>query len=77
MNHCTDPLSTSQLPSVMEPPPVRNLWVITGVNLNTEVSYFYRGTASGAGDKAKSRLILDPKADKYRCFVGLGSFELC
>jgi len=55
--YCAQP---TQTPKVLAPPPVRHLWVIYGINLNTEVSFFYKQTATD-----KTRLILDQSADRY------------
>lgn len=61
------------VPPVLQPPPVKNLWVtygrypeaqqpvfscLTGINLPTEVSYYYR--CAGEGE-----LVLDSTADRY------------
>uniref|UniRef100_A0A7S4K8A7 Phospholipid:diacylglycerol acyltransferase n=1 Tax=Paramoeba aestuarina TaxID=180227 RepID=A0A7S4K8A7_9EUKA len=50
--------------AVLSIPPVSNLWVIMGVNLPTEVSYYYKvEKKSTKGQDAK--LVLDSSADKY------------
>tara|TARA_R110002050_G_scaffold236758_1_gene372634 strand:+ start:1260 stop:1526 length:267 start_codon:yes stop_codon:yes gene_type:complete len=53
-----------ELPPVLAPPPVRNLWCIYGVNLDTEVSYYYKASARGE-KKGKLRLLLDTSADRH------------
>mmetsp|Transcript_31741 Transcript_31741/g.49648 ORF Transcript_31741/g.49648 Transcript_31741/m.49648 type:complete len:702 (-) Transcript_31741:47-2152(-) len=53
-------LDQNATPAVLQPPPISNLWVIYGVNLNTEVSFFYKPSS-----QEKSRLVLDPSADRY------------
>jgi len=50
----------SRIAPIFQPPPIDNLWVIYGVNLPTEVSYFFKPS------KAKrKRLQLDSAADKF------------
>lgn len=46
---------------VIGPPPVQNLWVVCGVNLNTEVSYYYKTQKHNDKETA----VLDPAADRY------------
>jgi len=50
------------LPPILSPPPVKNLWVIAGVNLPTEMSYYFRPHVTSKGD---TRFVLDSRADKY------------
>jgi len=50
------------LPEVLKPPPVQNLWVVIGTNLQTEVSYYYKPTK---GPDGADRLVLDSSADSY------------
>eukprot|EP00211_Chloroparvula_japonica_P000658 CAMPEP_0119157688 /NCGR_PEP_ID=MMETSP1310-20130426/52882_1 /TAXON_ID=464262 /ORGANISM="Genus nov. species nov., Strain RCC2339" /LENGTH=1683 /DNA_ID=CAMNT_0007150307 /DNA_START=39 /DNA_END=5090 /DNA_ORIENTATION=+ len=56
-----DPGKGQEQCAILQPPPVSKLWVIMGVNLPTEVSYFYKVDKRG---KEKERLVLDPGADK-------------
>eukprot|EP00339_Tiarina_fusa_P000423 CAMPEP_0117012128 /NCGR_PEP_ID=MMETSP0472-20121206/10276_1 /TAXON_ID=693140 ORGANISM="Tiarina fusus, Strain LIS" /NCGR_SAMPLE_ID=MMETSP0472 /ASSEMBLY_ACC=CAM_ASM_000603 /LENGTH=1021 /DNA_ID=CAMNT_0004715123 /DNA_START=120 /DNA_END=3184 /DNA_ORIENTATION=- len=52
----------NDLPELLLPPPVENLWVVIGTNLQTEVSYYYKPTK---GPDGEDRLILDSSADQY------------
>ena len=54
-------LHSPQLTPVISPPPIKNLWVVCGVNLNTEVSYYYKSN----NHNGKEFLTLDPSADRY------------
>lgn len=45
---------------MLRPPPVENLWVLYGINLNTEVSYYFKPHKTQQG-----RYVLDAAADKY------------
>ncbi len=49
--------SIDDTPAVLAPPPIQRLWCVYGVNLNTEVSYYYKATSRG--------LVLDISADRY------------
>mmetsp|Transcript_3195 Transcript_3195/g.4185 ORF Transcript_3195/g.4185 Transcript_3195/m.4185 type:complete len:208 (-) Transcript_3195:161-784(-) len=62
--YCKDPLYLFQdkettvgsiLPPVLDPPPCQNIWVINGINRDTEVGYYMKN----------NKPILDPSADKY------------
>ena len=46
-----------ECPSVFQRPPVNRLWCVYGVNLPTEVSYYFKASSRG--------LHLDASADKY------------
>lgn len=52
--------NTDQLPPIVEPPPITNLWVVYGVNLDTEISYYFQPHKS-----IPDRYILDTNSDKY------------
>mmetsp|Transcript_19419 Transcript_19419/g.54554 ORF Transcript_19419/g.54554 Transcript_19419/m.54554 type:complete len:1295 (+) Transcript_19419:74-3958(+) len=43
---------------VFLPPPVKNLWTIIGVNLNTEVSYYFK-------KEKHDKIVLDQSAERY------------
>ena len=45
-------------PPVMSPPPVLNLWNLYGVNVKTEIAYYYKETDHG--------LHLDERADNFK-----------
>ena len=49
--------------AVLRPPPVANLWVIMGINLPTEVSYYLKTEKKSKGKE--SRCTFDYSADKY------------
>ena len=45
-------------PPVMSPPPVLNLWNLYGINVKTEIAYYYKETDHG--------LHLDERADSFK-----------
>jgi len=45
-------------PPVLAPPPINRAWVVYGINVDTEVSYYFKE------DAAQGRLQLDAKADE-------------
>jgi len=50
------------VPAILRPPRVDNLWVVMGVNLPTEVCYYYKPVTGADGE---TRLDLDSSADAY------------
>eukprot|EP00339_Tiarina_fusa_P000587 CAMPEP_0117006666 /NCGR_PEP_ID=MMETSP0472-20121206/6813_1 /TAXON_ID=693140 ORGANISM="Tiarina fusus, Strain LIS" /NCGR_SAMPLE_ID=MMETSP0472 /ASSEMBLY_ACC=CAM_ASM_000603 /LENGTH=969 /DNA_ID=CAMNT_0004708197 /DNA_START=770 /DNA_END=3679 /DNA_ORIENTATION=- len=48
------------LPPVLQPPPVENMWNLYGINMKTEVSYYFKKHRSIPG-----RYVLDSSADKF------------
>ena len=47
-------------PPILEPPPVENLWSLYGINLPTEVSYYFKPHKTD-----ESRYVLDPDSDVF------------